>query len=69
MITVTSRVMGLYVDRTSQQWIVRDTEGNFWSLPPTDNPWDERQPFSPAEYTELEPVPGHYKYLLGLPSS
>ncbi len=57
----------LYVDRASQQWIVRDPEGNFWSLPSIDNPWDERQPFTPAEDTELQPVPGHYKYVLGLP--
>ena len=57
----------LYADKASQQWVVRDPEGNFWSLPSTDNPWDERQPFSPAEETELEPVPGHYKYMLGLP--
>ena len=34
---------------------------------PTSNPWDERQPFIPAEETELEPVPGHYKQMLGLP--
>ena len=33
----------------------------------TDNPWEQRQPFTPAEETELEPVPGHYKYMLGLP--
>jgi hypothetical protein len=56
----------LYVDRASQQWVVRGPEGNFWSLPHTDNPWDERQPFTPAEGTELEPVPGHYKHMLGL---
>jgi hypothetical protein len=57
----------LYADRTSRQWVVRDAEGNFWVLPSTDNPWDDRQPFSPAEEADLEPVPGHYKYLLGLP--
>ena len=57
----------LYVDKASQQWVVRDPEGSFWSLPSTDNPWDERQPFTPAEDTELQPVPGHYKYMLGLP--
>ena len=67
MLAVSQRVVGLYVHRASQQWIVRDAEGNFWSLPSTDNPWDERQPFTPAEGTELEPVPGHYKYMLGLP--
>jgi hypothetical protein len=55
------------VDRASGQWIVRDADGNFWLLPATDNPWDDRRPFSPAEETELEPVPGHYKYMLGVP--
>ena len=67
MLVASKRVLGLYVDKASQQWIVRDSEGNFWSLPSTDNPWDERQPFFPAEETELEPVPGHYRYMLGLP--
>jgi hypothetical protein len=67
MLVASKRVVALYVDKASQQWIVRDSEGNFWSLPSTDNPWDERQPFIVAEETELEPVPGHYKYMLGLP--
>ena len=67
MLEVRKRIVALYVDKASQQWIVRDAEGNFWSLPLTDNPWDERQPFTLAEDTELEPVPGHYKYMLGLP--
>jgi hypothetical protein len=67
MLAASKRVVALYVDKASQQWVVRDSEGNWWSLPSTDNPWDERQPFSPAEETELEPVPGHYQYMLGLP--
>ena len=67
MLTASKPVVALFVDKTTRQWIVRDSEGNFWSLPSTDNPWDERQPFSPAEETELEPLPGHYKYMLGLP--
>jgi hypothetical protein len=67
MVAARKRAATLYVDRATQRWIVRDPEGNFWSLPPTDNPWDDRQPFSPTEETELEPVPGHYKYTLGLP--
>jgi hypothetical protein len=67
MLAATKRVVALYVDRTTQRWIARDFEGNFWSLPSTDNPWDQRQPFTPAEDTELEPVPGHYKHMLGLP--
>jgi len=67
MLAASKRVVALYVDKASHQWIVRDAEGNFWSLPSTDNPWDERQPFFPAEETDLEPVPGHYKNMLGLP--
>jgi hypothetical protein len=59
--------VALYVDRARQQLIVRDADGNFWSLPSADHPWDERRPFTPAEGTELEPLPGHYKYLFGLP--
>ena len=65
--TTTNRVVALYVDRATRQWIVRDLEGKYWSLPSTENPWDERQPFTPAEETQLEPVPGHYKHMLGLP--
>ena len=57
----------LSVDRSSRQWVARDPDGTLWILPPTDSPWDDRRPFSPAEETELEPVPGHYKAMLGLP--
>lgn len=57
----------LYVDRSSQQWVALDLEGNFWILPNVDNAWDQRQPMCPTEETELVPVPGHYKYMLGLP--
>ena len=67
MLVASKRVVALYVDKASQQWVALDAEGHYWSLPSTDNPWDERQPFFPAEETELEPVPGHYKYTLGLP--
>jgi len=59
----------LYVDRSSQQWVVLDLEGNFWILPNVENPWDQRQPINPTEETELEPVPGHYRHMLGLPSN
>ena len=27
------QVVGLFVDKSCQQWIVRDPEGNFWTLP------------------------------------
>ena len=67
MLATRKPVMAIYVDRASGQWIVRDHEGNFWLVPPTDTPWDDRQSFSPDADTELEPVPGHYRYMLGLP--
>lgn len=59
--------MALFVDRSSQQWIVRDPEGNFWILPSGEDPWDHRKPFHPTAATDLEPVPGHYKDMLRLP--
>jgi len=69
MITLRKSVVALYVDRSTQQWIVLDQENNFWVVPSDhENPWDQRQPFNRTDATELEPVPGHYKYMLGLPS-
>jgi hypothetical protein len=69
MTIVRKQQLALYVDRVSQQWIVLDAEGNFWTVPGADDdPWDQRQPFFPTEETELEPVPGHYKHTLGLPT-
>ena len=67
MLPVRKRVGGIYVDKGSQQWVVLDPEGNFWIVPSGESPWDHRQPFQPTEGTELEPIPGHYKYMLGLP--
>jgi hypothetical protein len=68
MVAMEKRVVALYVDRARpQHWIVRDAEGNFWIIPPVENPWDNRQPFELAEDTDLEPVPMHYRYMLGLP--
>lgn len=68
MIATRRLSVAIYVDRTRpQHWIVRDLDGNFWIVPPVENPWDNRQSFQPTEETELEPVPGHYKYMLGVP--
>jgi hypothetical protein len=67
MPTVGIHPVAIYVDRADGRWIVRDTTGSFWILPTTDTPWDDRQPFVPGEGTELELVPGHYRYMLGLP--
>jgi hypothetical protein len=67
MFTLRKQVVALFVDRRSQQWIVRDLEGKFWIVPSVENAWDHRQPFQPADEADLEPVPGHYKGMLGLP--
>jgi hypothetical protein len=62
------RIQALYVDGLTQQWIVLDAEGNYWTVSPDErNPWEQRRPFRPTEDTELKPVPGHYKHMLGLP--
>jgi hypothetical protein len=67
MSIVRKQAVSLYVDRSSGCWIVRDPDGNFWQVPSVDNPWDHRQPFEATAMTELEPVPGHYKDMLGVP--
>ena len=59
----------LFVDRASQQWIVLDPQGRFWIVPvEEEDAWEQRQPFYPTDETVLEPIPGHYKYMLGLPA-
>ena len=60
--------MSLYVERSSQKWIVRDGEGRYWIVPYGNDAWNRREPFNPTEETNLEPVPGHYRYMLNLPS-
>ncbi|MFO0865158.1 MAG: hypothetical protein U0744_10995 [Gemmataceae bacterium] len=67
MIAVRQQRAKIYVDRASQQWVVLDPDGNFWSLPSVEHPWDQRLPFFPTEGTELESIPGHYKHVLRLP--
>jgi hypothetical protein len=64
---ISTRKTMLYVDRFSQRWIVQDQEGKFWSLPNGEDAWNQREPFCLTDDTDLEPVPSHYKYLLGLP--
>jgi hypothetical protein len=67
MVTVGKQIIALFVDRSIRQFVVLDQEGRYWKVPSGGNSWDQRQPFSPTEETELEPVPGHYKQMLGLP--
>jgi hypothetical protein len=57
----------LFVERSTRQWVVLDPEGQFWILPAIDDAWLNRRPFEPTEDTPLDPVPGHYKRVLGLP--
>jgi hypothetical protein len=59
--------LALYIDRSQQQWIVRDVEGKYWLVPGGDNAWDRRQPFYVTDEADLEPIPAHYRYTLGLP--
>jgi hypothetical protein len=67
MSTISKETLALYVDHHSQQWIARDADGNFWALLPIENAWEHRVSFEVLEETDLEPIPGHYKYLLDLP--
>ncbi len=57
----------ILVDRSFPQWIVRDPEGNFWRVPSCENAWDRRRPYQPTEQSDLQPVPGNYRDMLGLP--
>lgn len=56
----------LYVDRGTGRFVVLDSDGDYWTLPTAQNAWDLREPFSPNDETDLESVPGHYKYMLGI---
>ena len=57
----------LYADRLTRQWVVRDPEGRFWTVPSDRSaPAIQRERFFLTEETELEPVPGHYKHMLGI---
>lgn len=68
MESATKSLVSLFVDRSLPDfWVVRDPDGKFWLVPPVESPWDNRRPFYPTEEMELEPVPGHYKYMLELP--
>jgi hypothetical protein len=47
----------LFVDRSSQQWIVLDAQGQFWMVPADEeDAWNQRQPFYPTDETILEPI-------------
>lgn len=67
MTTFRSQKVLLFVDESSQQWVVRDPEGTFWLVPVVEDAWERRQPFVVTAECELRPVPEHYKYLVGLP--
>ncbi len=59
--------VSLYVDRNLPScWIVRDRTGAFWMVPAGDKAWERRQPYTLTEDAQLESIPGHYKYLLGI---
>lgn len=59
--------VAIFVKRSTQQWVIRDPGGNFWILPSGGAPWQFREPFVPSYENDLEPIPGHYKYIFDLP--
>lgn len=67
MVIINRQAVALFADRLCHQWVVKDPEGNFWTLPSVEEAWENRQPFHPTAETDLEPVPGHYKDMLKLP--
>jgi hypothetical protein len=67
MVMMQKQRPAIFVDRSCPQWIVRDPQGEFWLVPSVERPWEHRQPFQPTEQTSLEPIPGHYADMLGLP--
>ncbi len=68
MISAPSRMAAIFVDRScTEHWIVRDPEGNFWVVPSAENAWESRRPYYLTEDAELEPIPGHYLFMLNLP--
>jgi hypothetical protein len=67
MQVITKQRIYLFVDRLSQRWVVRDSDGAYWTIPTTQNAWQQRVPFVLTEDTELERIPDHYRYMLGLP--
>jgi hypothetical protein len=67
MLETRTRLVALYVDRSTQQWVVRDDDGKLWVIRGNPDCWKTRLPFESTEKTELELVPGHYRYMLGLP--
>jgi hypothetical protein len=67
MVTGRKRKLYLFVDRSSGRWIVQDQDGVFWIIPVLEEAWEHRKLFTATDVLELEPVPEHYKYVLGLP--
>ena len=68
MVATQKPVMGLYVDKTCPEfWIVRDYQGSLLVKYRPGRTPGARPAFQPTEETELEPIPGIYMYVLGLP--
>jgi hypothetical protein len=67
MRTVKKPTVSLFVDRTTQRWVVRDPDGQFWTVPPGEHAWERRELLEATPELDLEPIPGHYRYLFTLP--
>lgn len=67
MVIIRKRKLYLFVDRSSGRWVVQDPDGVFWIIPVLDQAWEHRVLFIPTDESQLEPVPEHYRYVIGLP--
>lgn len=66
MSVITYQRIQLFVDKVRGRWIARDEKGNYWVLE-GEKPWEQRRQITLNEEIHLEPVPGHYKCMLGVP--
>jgi hypothetical protein len=59
MLAVGRQILTIYVDRASEQWIVRDGKGSLSVVPSGEIARERRELFEPTDDFELEPILGH----------
>lgn len=63
---ITHKRIQLFADKVQGRWIVCDEKGIYWVLA-GENTWEQRQQITLNDEIDLQPVPGHYKRMLGVP--
>ena len=54
MVAMQTRVIGIFVDKACpERWIVRDSDGNFWIVPPIEDAWANREASTMQVWTPL----------------